>query len=407
MKFKSKLRIWIAVFAMFGLIAAACGDDDTAAPAPAPAPAEAPAEAPAPASDPKADGIAAAQAFIEPLLVDPTDLGIGGALASPVEPGKTFFWAECNFPVCSTIGDGIQEAGEAVGWNVERVPYNPGNQDEVGSVMLQGVDSGADFIGITGRPLSEFEAAADLAIERGVPIFDGYTVNPVEFEGNSIYSCLGCEAYVDVGAAAISNWVIADSGGEATVLVSTINDFPIIAYFSGIVEQTYAANCPECNIIFVEHSIQNLLEGAIPGRLITAIQENQDAQPLYVQYTFGDQSFGATAAIEEAGLLENVKIVGGDPTTENLGNLVAGKEAAWSGNPVFFVGWRFIDLAARSLQGEDLTTLATSPLPTQILLPDSAAVQVALDEQATNGTASPYVGVPGYKEIMKGLWGVG
>ena len=169
----------------------------------------------------------------------------------------------------------------------------------------------------------------------------------------------------------------------------------------------YEANCPECNVIFVEHSIQNLLEGAIAGRLIAAIQENQDAQPLYLQYTFGDQSFGATAAIEEAGLLDSVKIVGGDPTTENLSNLQAGKEAAWSGNPVFFVGWRFIDLAARSLQGEDISALATSPLPTQILLPDSPAVQVALDEQATNGTASPYIGVNGYKDTMRDLWGIG
>jgi hypothetical protein len=410
LKLKFKMHMWLAVFALFAVIAAACGDDDdTAAPAeaPAPAPTEAPAEAPAPASDPKADGIAAAQAFIDPLLEDPTDLEVGGALASPIEPGKTFFWAECNFPVCASIGDGIEEAGEAVGWDVVRVPYNPGNQDEVGSVMLQGVDSGADFIGITGRPLSEFEDAADLSIERGVPIFDAYTVNPVSFEENGIYSCLACQAFVDVSAAAVSNWVIVDSGGEATVLVSTINDFPFIAYFSSVIEQTYAANCPDCNIIFVEHSIQNLLEGAIPGRLIAAIQENQDAQPLYLQYTFGDQAFGATAAIEEAGLLDSVKIVGSDPSTENLRDLQAGKEAAWSGNPVNFVGWKYIDIAARFLQGEDISTLGITPPPTQILLPDSAAVQVALDVNAETGTSAPYVGVNGYQDIMKGLWGVG
>ena len=244
MKLKFKMRMWLAVFALFAVIAAACGDDDTAEPARHRHRDTAQSPQMHPASDPKADGIAAAQAFIEPLLADPTDLGDRRSSRVRSRAGKTFFWAECNFPVCSTIGDGIQEAGEAVGWDVVRVPYNPGNQDEVGSVMLQGVDSGADFIGITGRPLSEFEDAADLAIERGVPIFDGYTVNPVEFEDNSIYSCLGCEAYVDVGAAAISNWVIVDSGGEATVLVSTINDFPIIAYFSGVVSSGVRGELP-------------------------------------------------------------------------------------------------------------------------------------------------------------------
>ncbi|MEQ8717827.1 MAG: hypothetical protein RIE08_09465, partial [Acidimicrobiales bacterium] len=352
--------------------------------------------------DPAAAGLQRAIDFVAQYSGTPTSTNITEPLPARPEEGVDVYWAECSFPVCNTIGDGIEAATELLGWNLDRVPYNPGNPEEVGSVHLQGIQTGADVLMTSGRPRSEWEAAADLAVENGVPIIDSYTRNPVLQAENGIWSCFGCEADSELVMQLITNWVIADSGGNATILYSTIPDFPIVAFRDTVVEATVAENCPGCNLVTVQHSVQNLLEGAIPGNLIAQIQENSDAENLYILFAFGDQAFGFVPALEEVGLLDAVKITGHDPIIESLNNLDAGIEAAWTGNPVFQVGFNFVDCYARIAQGVECNP--DTVLPTQVLTPGSEGLALALAFQAETGVNAPYVGDPDFIAKFTELW---
>jgi ABC-type sugar transport system substrate-binding protein len=404
---KSKWAMPVAIVLSLALIAAACGDDDDTSSgddgsSDDGAASDDGSSDDGAASDPGAEGLQRAIDFVAQYSDTPTSTNITEPLPARPEEGVNVYWAECSFPVCNTIGDGIQAAADLLGWNLDRVPYNPGNPEEVGSVHLQGIQTGADVLMTSGRPRSEWEEAANLAMERGVPIIDSYTRNPVLQAENGIWSCFGCEADSELVMQLITNWVIQDSGGDATILYSTIPDFPIVAFRDSVVEATVAENCPGCNLVKVEHSIQNLLEGAIPGNLIAQIQENSDAENLYVLFAFGDQAFGFVAALEEVGLLDSVKITGHDPIIESLNNLDAGIEAAWTGNPVFQVGFNFIDCYARIAQ--DVECDPSTVLPTQVLTPGSEGLALALAFQAESGVNAPYVGDPDFIAKFTELW---
>ncbi|MEQ8717826.1 MAG: substrate-binding domain-containing protein [Acidimicrobiales bacterium] len=355
--------------------------------------------------DPAAAGLARAEAFIADYLGTPTSINVSEPLPEVPSSDVTFYWAECNFPVCNTIGDGIEAASADLGWTFQRVPYNPGNPEEVGSVHLQGVQSGADVVGTSGRPASEWETAIDAGMDAGVVFLDGYTTNDALGEENGIYACFGCEAQSQLAMEMMVNYLIADSGGNATIIYSTIPDFPIIAFRDTVMADVIDENCPNCELVTVEHSIQNLLEGAIPGRLISEIQNQSDAENLYVFFSFGDQSFGFADAVDEAGLLESVKIMGHDPGIGNLLNVRDGRELAWGGNPVVHVGYVMVDCYARILQ--DVGCNPDTLLPTEILVQGSQGLADAIAFNEEAGYNSPYVGVPGFQDEFRALWGVG
>ncbi len=406
---RTKKVALLALVVSLGLVAAACGDDDddTTAPAAETTAASAGGEvttAPA-ADDPAAAGIAAAQAFVDEYTGTPDSIGAFEALPAAPEAGKTFFWAECNFPVCGSIGDGIEEAATAVGWDFIRATYDPSDPANVGNTMQQAIDQNADFIGITGRPLSEFENAAQQAIEAGIPIFDGYTQNEVDPEGTGIWSCWGCPDQDRLTMAALANWIIVDSGGKANVIFSNIPDFPILVFREQIVKETLEANCPGCTITVINNSIQDLVEGAIPGKIVSAVETAPEGS--YVAFSFGDQGFGTVDALETAGLLERAKIFVHDPNIADLNNLKAGKIAAASTNTLWQVGYMYIDAALRVDQDVWDDSYARQIMPFEILTPTSEGVQLAIDfDTAKGGVASPYVGVPDFIEQFQALWKV-
>ncbi len=397
----------IALALSMALVAAACGDDDDdddAGTVETTAPSGETTVAGATTAPPTGNaGVEAATAFIQPFLVNPTKIQIAEPLPATPDKGVKVFWAECNFPVCASIGDGLQAASDILGWELTRVPYNPGNQDEVGAVMQQGVDSGADVLMITGRPLSEFQDAAAAAVAKGIPIIDGYTVNPPLGEENGIYACIGCSADSQLTIEMMTNWVIADSGGTANIIYSTIPDFPIIAFRDAVIKDTLAKNCPDCKLTVLNNSIQDLLEGAIPGKIVSALQADPTAN--YVFFAFGDQAFGTAVALEEAGIdLSKVKVMGHDPNIESLNNVKAGKEWAWGGNAVIPVGYYFADTYARIRAGVDFNPL--QPIETQILFTGSPGLDAALQLNADTGTSAPYVGVLTYEADFKSLWNI-
>ena len=206
----------------------------------------------------------------------------------------------------------------------------------------------------------------------------------------------GCSRTGDL----IANWVIADSGGTANTLLVNIPDFPVLVSEAEGAAAAYEENCPDCTLETLDTTIDSLIAGEVPAAVASRLQANPDIN--YVQFTFGDLPAGVADTLEEAGLLEGVKIVGVDFSTQiGLPEIIAGRHAAWTANPKPYAGWLMVDAMARQSLGMDNPEeRANASLPT-FIVSDAATAQEILDL----GDAG-WPGPETMADQFKALWGV-
>ncbi len=79
--------------------------------------------------------------------------------------------------------------------------------------------------------------------------------------------------------------------------------------------------------------------------MASQLQSNPDIN--YVFNSFGSLPGGVTAALDSAGLLDQVTVYGQDFSAFDLDEIVAGTMGAWSADPKAYAGWLMVDAAAR------------------------------------------------------------
>ena len=145
-------------------------------------------------------------------------------------------------------------------------------------------------------------------------------------------------------------------------------------------------------------TIPQLVGGEVPAAVASQLQANSDIN--YVFFSFGSLPSGVTAALDSAGLLDQVTVYGQDFSAFDLEEIVAGTMGAWSADPKAYAGWLMVDAAARLSLGMELTEERdAASLPT-FLVEDAEAAQAILD--CCNGDWCP----PTMEEDFKALWGV-
>ena len=103
------------------------------------------------------------------------------------------------------------------------------------------------------------------------------------------------------------------------------------------------------------------------------------------------------AALQAAGLTQQVKIGGETPSAANLQALRNGTQAVWAGFATSILGWRVVDMLARQFVGDSLAPANSALLPTQLLTPGNIG-------QAKFDSGGIYVGVTDYQAQFKSLW---
>ena len=117
-------------------------------------------------------------------------------------------------------------------------------------------------------------------------------------------------------------------------------------------------------------------------------------------FSFGSLASGVTAALDSAGLLDQVTVYGQDFSAFDLEEIVAGTMGAWSADPKAYAGWLMVDAAARLSLGMELTEERdAASLPT-VIVEDAEFAQEILD--CLQRRLVP----PTMEEDFKALWGV-
>lgn len=343
------------------------------------------------------DPVAAAKAKVAQFLVPPADIPLTEKLTSK-PPKKKVYWLVGEAPSTKPITVGIQGGADVLGWDLEIVDIKA---FEPASYFQQAIDGGADYIAISGTPYALFEEQAKAADAKGIKIGIAYgTEDPNTPEFPALLTQVGDEGFVQNSGALIGNWIIADSGAKANVLVVSLPDYPILVAETDVVKATIKDGCAACTIEEYDFTLDDLIQGKVGAGVASRLQANPDLN--YVFFSFGDAPAGVTDALSEAGLLEGRKLVGQDGAASiGIAEIANGRHAAWTTNPKPYAGWLIMDAFARhSIGQENPQERSNAVLPTFII----DTPELAKEIQAFGDAGWP--GPTNMADQFKALWGL-
>jgi ribose transport system substrate-binding protein len=381
---KVGLRVRIALFLgiLLVLALAACGDDDR----------EASRE-----DDPAQvrSGVSAARAEVDRFLARPHFTAPGPAFNAAREArGRKIFEIPITseVPFIAAVEMGMRQAAEEVG--AELVVYpNQGEPSQWAQGIRTAIAERADAIlllaqnpELVGPQIRQAEAA-------GIPVIVLRTTGEGESCPRVGTACV--PAPFEQAGRLEADWVIADSGGTANILVITSNDARSTRPLLNGLMAELAEKCPRCEAHFVDVPIPEWA-----NRVRTEVQSAlvRDPEINYVIPIYDSMSQYAVPAIRAARATERVRISTFNGTPFVLGMLQEDDVVAMDvGENLAWVGWASMDQAFRVIAGERPVRSERTPLRVFV---DGNVDEAGTPPRFDRGYGDAYV--DGYRK----LWGL-
>jgi ribose transport system substrate-binding protein len=317
------------------------------------------------------NGVAEAKSRAEAAMKEPTKVTQTVPLKAKAPTGKTVVNLLDPNPDSSRIAKGIEDAATALGWTFSNVPFDPSSPASLQQAFATALSKNADLVTEAGMPqtlfgnkvLSQYKSSGALILPNSTyPVTAGDTiVGDSKSIPNGYY-------YNEAMGKVLADWFIADSNGKGTAVFENVSGYPSLKGVTAGFKAEVKALCPECKVEIVDVAIADMLAGQLQDAVVSAVRRNPDTG--YVFFDNGAFGVGIETKLSAAGL-SNLKIGGVSPQPAELQALRAGKQHAWTAINMQNVGWAAMDLAVRSVAGEDLTT-NNSVQPTQLLTPENA-----------------------------------
>lgn len=283
----------------------------------------------------------------KPSEVEPYGEWRGPDSAPKHEAGKNVQVIVCSkaSPACLDAGNGAVAAGKELGWTVEIID-GAGTPQGFAQAFNTAFQRGADAIITVAVPTAAVADSLADAKQRGV-----LTVATGDAEPKSGTKY---DAYVPFPMPAMSavvGWaVIADSEGEANVIVVNDPGFPVLTESAEALEGVLS-ECSGCSSSKVEWQITDAADPTKATKIIQgALSSNPDANYLYVPYSIPQAA--VIQAVQAAGKGDQVKIVTKDGDPPQFEALADGSIALTVGSSVVWAGWASIDQVIRGFAGD-------------------------------------------------------
>jgi ribose transport system substrate-binding protein len=287
----------------------------------------------------------------------------------------------------------IAVAASLLGWKYQHVPIGT-EADASQKAFLLALQRKPDAVHFSGTPSGQLQAQLTMAQQQGVIAISDSTTDTAQ--PPVISASLDSTAQVVTWGEMTGAYVVAQSKAPTTIAVFTISAYPILQVYTSSFRDTVMKYCPACHVNVVDQQITDL-GTKTPQSVVSTVQRSP--QTKWVIFSFGDLSLGVPAALQAAGLTQQVKVGGETPSPANLQALRNGTEAVWTGFPTSILGWRVVDMLARHFAGDNLAPANSALLPTQLLTPGNI-------QQAKFDSGGFYVGVADYQAQFKNLWHV-
>lgn len=325
----------------------------------------------------------------------PTGLTVEGKLSAVPEKKKVAFIV-CADPSCTTLAEFLKESTGALGWDLTTINASA---TDPGAAIQQAVDAGVDYIALTGSDMAQYAPAMAEAKSQGIPVFACYATDVPGGEENNLYSDCYDGSSAAVYAAALMDWVVADSQDAAHILAVTLPAFPILGAQVDAAKSALEQACAGCSFDTLEQTIDNLTSGATPQAIASYLQTHTDIN--YVYLTYNGLDTGVVDALKSAGVSDQVKIVGTQAVAAQLQEIIDGTETAWSALPQEYAMWILTDQMARYATGDWNAELERQSAIAPFYIVSDAEQATALVD-LEYGWAGP----EGFKDAFKALWGV-
>lgn len=291
---------------------------------------------------------------------------------------------------CMDAAEGVQAAGEALGWTVQVVD-GAGTPQGFASAFDTAFSRDPDaIIGIAVPTQAVGEKLTEAKEQDIVTVVTG----DVEPESGTKY-----DAYVSFRMPFMESLLayaeIARTNGEANTIVVTDPGFPSLVEAMGQYEEVFKT-CDGCKTTGVNWKITDAADPTKVQSIISgALAKNPDATSISVPYAVGLPA--VIQAVESAGKAEDVKILVKDGDEVGLQAVREGQVEYNAGASPTWAGWASVDQAIRGMAGEDYLT------PEQIGL---GLVTFDQETAPAEGTIDDWDGMIDFAAEYQKAWGV-
>lgn len=321
----------------------------------------------------------------------PTSIGIDAPIEREIPRGKEIYYIQCGSPVCATNGEYLRAAADAVGWTVKAIKAGV-TPESVKAAWGQAAQDKPDGVVASGFPrtmmnpeLAELEAAR-------VPVVDISVTDPPGRGISAVFA--GTPDYVAAGER-LAKYALVDAGGkDINVMIVGVAAYPTVQLLGRSFGETLKRYCDSCSVDELDVPA-TAIGNDLPTRISTYLQAHPDVN--WVVNGFADMSVGVPAALQSAGVGEDVKFVGINNNPTTAGYLKNGQSVVAEhiyGYPELM--WRSVDFLIRSVNGESTEPSTAQTYPHWVVTKDT--IPSTTDEFPT---------VEDYRAQYERLWGVG
>lgn len=329
-----------------------------------------------------------AKAVAEQATTVPTT--INAAANGPVEPPESmslfFIGCDQSIPGCVAQVTGVQEAAEALGYDVE-VCDAKSDTASFQNCFSQAVNADPDVIVNNARPASDAAESYAAAHEADIPVIGQFTSEEPDPEsGNAAEVGFVCQMEGEL----LGNYIVAESEGKANVAVFADTVYRCNGQRADGV-QAAIEKCETCDITVDTYSVATAMTD-LPPALQAKVQSSPDLN--WIVATPGFSGVMAADAIRQASKEGSISVGtfdGDEPTLKMVraGDIVKADVASG----VYENGWTVVDVAMRLLTGLQVPDNIENP--TQLLM--------TADSAPEDGT---YEGAEDFRDQFKELWGL-
>lgn len=292
-------------------------------------------------------------------------------------------------PGVAGVAAGVQAAGSAIGWDV-RILDGQGDQATIQSALGQAIALNPAGIVIGGFDPKSSQSQVDQATAAGIPLIGWHAVGePGPSTDPKLFT--NVTIAVDEVSKISAQWIIAQSGGTAGVVVFTDNSIPFAAGKAKQIEQ-YLGECAGVKILD-EQNIPIPDAGSRTPQAFSSLASTLGDSWTY-SVAINDLYYdNAATPLRAAG-----KQGGGAPFNVGAGDgspaafqRIAAKEfqAATVPEPLTQEGWQIVDEFNRAFAGEPASGYAP---------------EVHVTDTSNVGSTTAWDPTNGYQDVYKKIW---
>lgn len=256
--------------------------------------------------------------------------------------------------VCSSVvsgcvrqGQGMQEAAEALGWDVD-VYDGKGDPVAQNQAMTQAITSGADALLLAAVDPVPLSAPIELAESKGIPVgTTGLGAEPgkggAAFDVGPDYARWG---------KVLGSWIVTDSKGVANFLPTVDEEFENSKTIANAMIDT-VEDCTSCTVQDVEQFVVSDIGNGLGQRMASRLMS--DPRITYMSGAFDSAAADIGPALNNAGLGKRVRLVSCVGSPQNYGFIVNDDvQKVDMVQDDVYMGYAAVDQMIRLLVGEPL-----------------------------------------------------